>query len=104
MSRLPVDADRNNRIDVDRRAAAASEEATQRHEIKDSMSPAHCHIKPHKNLNLRWEHTVSHVRAVRQPGVSVRTVVRHLRLILLEVAVGVRGDLAVDDVRHLHSA
>ena len=104
MSRSPVGAGRNIGPEVDLRAAAASDKATRRYEIKCGTSAANCHITSNKILNLLWEYTVWHVRAVRQPGVPKEKVARRLCLNLLEVAVDVRDDPAAYDVRQVESA
>ena len=104
LSRSPVGVDRIIGPEVHRRAAAASDKATRRYEIKCGTSAAYCHIKAHKILNLLWEYTVWHVRVMRRPGVPKEKVTRRLCLNLLEVAVDVGDDTAVYDARQLESA
>ena len=52
VSRSLVRPDRIIGPEVHRRAAAASDEATEQHEIKCSTSAVHCHTTYHKILNL----------------------------------------------------
>ena len=104
LSRSPVGVDRIIGPEVHRRAAAASDKATRRYEIKCGTSAANCHITSNKILNLLPQYTVWHVRAVRLPGVLTARRVRRLCLNLLEVAVDVGDDPVAYDAQQLQSA